>query len=474
MQKEFLKNIYLLLFINIIIKPIYILGIDVQVQNQVGDSEYGIYFAIFDFCFLFQVILDAGIQNYNSITVSQNRKTVAEQFAFVLGTKLLLIVLFFAAVFCFAFIFGYPKTYYKVIVLMAMIMSAQSLFLYFRSHFPALGLFKYENWLSALDKILMIFIIGFSIYIAKNISIINFMYGQLLAFGIAILVSIVLLRNKFRLSIEIDFSKSIALIKKSIPFALVFILMTLYTRMDGVMLERLIPDEGVSAGRYAKGFRLMDAANMIGYLFSVFLLPMFAKIIGDKKNPTQLTMTALKVQLTLALMISMSCWFYAKDILESKFLYDTVTAESINAFKFLMVGFIAMALSYIFGSLITASAKLKTLNLIFVFGIMINWSLNLYLIPRYQAVGAALATLITQFFVFFGQFILATSRFKLKYDLGFIWRVLLLVGIYFAVIYVLDEYLSIYWLLEVILFFMICIGISILLGFLRFSNSLRA
>lgn len=250
--------------------------------------------------------------------------------------------------------------------------------------------------------------------------------------------------------------------------------MTLYTRMDGVMLERLIPDEGVSAGRYAKGFRLMDAANMIGYLFSVFLLPMFAKIIGDKKNPTQLTMTALKVQLTLALMISMSCWFYAKDILESKFLYDTVTAESINAFKFLMVGFIAMALSYIFGSLITASAKLKTLNLIFVFGIMINWSLNLYLIPRYQAVGAALATLITQFFVFFGQFILATSRFKLKYDLGFIWRVLLLVGIYFAVIYVLDEYLSIYWLLEVILFFMICIGISILLGFLRFSNSLRA
>ena len=71
------------------------------------------------------------------------------------------------------------------------------------------------------------------------------------------------------------------------------LLMTLYNRLDPVMLGKLLPDKPncptaeintahVQVGIYANGFRLLDAANMIAYLFSVLLIPVFAQ--DDQKE----------------------------------------------------------------------------------------------------------------------------------------------------------------------------------------------
>jgi hypothetical protein len=64
MNREFLINTLFLVVINVIIKPFYIFGIDRAVQNRVGEVNYGIYFALFSFTFLFQIINDFGIQNF--------------------------------------------------------------------------------------------------------------------------------------------------------------------------------------------------------------------------------------------------------------------------------------------------------------------------------------------------------------------------------------------------------------------------
>jgi hypothetical protein len=72
MKKEFLFNLILLVGINLLIKPFYAFGIDLQVQNRVGLSEYGLYFALFNFSFLFQILTDLGIQQYNSRFIAQN------------------------------------------------------------------------------------------------------------------------------------------------------------------------------------------------------------------------------------------------------------------------------------------------------------------------------------------------------------------------------------------------------------------
>ncbi len=452
-----------------LIKPIYIIGIDAQVQDRVGDSEYGLYFAIFDFCFLFQVILDLGIQNYNSKYVSENREHIQTHFALVLGLKVALLVLFLAAIALAAILLGYPRSYYPIIGYMGLIMTFQTFYVYLRSHFSALGHYRMDTWLSIVDKLLMIGFIGCLLYVIKDITILKFMYAQIAALLIAVIIALVLLNRQFRLSIKFSIPEWKALLKKSLPFALVFILMTLYTRMDGVMLERLLDDDARSAGYYAKGFRLMDAANMIGYLFAMLLLPMYARLMHEKQSVTALLSTAAQIQFSITTIIAIGSWFYAEDILH--LIYTNINDEIVSAFKYLMISFWMMAMSYIYGSLITATGKLRVFNLLFVVGIVINWSLNLWLIPQYMAVGAAITTLITQIFVFGGQYLLVYTRFDISWQKSMVFKVLLLLGIYFVLGYTLYHFVEWYALLELSIFVILSIIISFLVGFLRFNSS---
>src|ERR1043165_847842 len=72
MQKVFFRNLAFLIALNVLIKPLWILGIDRTVQNVVGSSVYGIYFVLFNLSMLTQILLDAGISNYNNRYLAQN------------------------------------------------------------------------------------------------------------------------------------------------------------------------------------------------------------------------------------------------------------------------------------------------------------------------------------------------------------------------------------------------------------------
>ena len=55
-----------------LIKPFWIFGIDRTVQNMIGTEQYGLYYALFNFSFLFNIFLDLGITNFNNRNISQN------------------------------------------------------------------------------------------------------------------------------------------------------------------------------------------------------------------------------------------------------------------------------------------------------------------------------------------------------------------------------------------------------------------
>lgn len=408
-----------------------------------------------------------GLQNYNSMQVSSNRKKVSQIFSNVLSAKILLVLLFSIVVAAVGFVMYPEQKYLSIIFGLILIFSLQSMYIYLRSHFSAIGKFKTETYLSALDKLLMIFILGYFIYIAKDIDIQKFISGQVAAYLFAICVALFLLRKSFSVSVRFSFSETKALIRKSAPFALVVLLMTLYTRMDGVMLEALLDDNARSAGQYATGFRLMDAANVVGYLFAVLLLPMFANMMSEKKNLNPLIKEATGLLFSISTIISIASWFYAEDILT--LIYDDISTQNIVTFKYLMVSFWAMSMSYIFGSLITASGKLKKLNIIFIIGIIINWGLNLWLIPSEFAIGAAKATLITQSFVFFAQYVIALSQFKISYGSLFVGKGLLLLGIYFALSILLYRYVPVYWGFKLMTFIILSTIASFFAGFFRLS-----
>jgi len=76
----------------------------------------------------------------------------------------------------------------------------------------------------------------------------------------------------------------ITIIKQSLPFATLVLMMSFYNRIDPVLIERIRIDDGeLQSGIYAKAFRLFDASNQIAFLFAVLLLPIFSNMIKNNK-----------------------------------------------------------------------------------------------------------------------------------------------------------------------------------------------
>ena len=87
MQKKFLTNLGFLVLVNLLVKPFFILGIDAEVQNVVGAEDYGNYFALFNFTFLFNILNDLGTTNYNNRNVARNADQIDEFFPRMMGLR---------------------------------------------------------------------------------------------------------------------------------------------------------------------------------------------------------------------------------------------------------------------------------------------------------------------------------------------------------------------------------------------------
>ena len=64
MQRKFVTNLGFVVFLNLLIKGYWIVGIEVAVQNAVHPEQYGFYYAIFNFSFLLTLFLTT--QRYRS------------------------------------------------------------------------------------------------------------------------------------------------------------------------------------------------------------------------------------------------------------------------------------------------------------------------------------------------------------------------------------------------------------------------
>jgi O-antigen/teichoic acid export membrane protein len=425
MQRKFLTNLGLLLFLNLLIKPFWIFGIDRTVQNTVGVEDYGFYFVIFNFSFLFNILLDLGITNFNNRNIAQHNHLLNKHFSGILVLKFLLGVVYLLITFLVAvFIMGYSSDQLYLLSFLAFNQFLISFILYLRSNISGLLLFKTDSLLSILDRFLMILFCGLLLWGGiTNVpfKVEWFVYSQTAAYlaTAAIALLIVIRKSQFR-RLSWNWPFFLMIVKKSMPFALMVLLMTFYNRLDPVMLGGILGEEAGNeqAGIYAHGFRLLDAAAMISFLFSVLLIPIFSRMIKQKEPVEQMLKLSYTLIITLAVIVAVTSFFYSTEMMQ--LLYDADIAQSAPVFQLLMLGFVAISTTYIFGTLLTANGNLKELNIIAALSLIINVIINLILIPRLFAFGSAISSLSTQAFAAAAQVILVQRIFKFRINIRFL------------------------------------------------------
>ncbi|MFH1005817.1 MAG: oligosaccharide flippase family protein [Bacteroidota bacterium] len=419
MQKKFITNLAFLLFLNLLIKPFWVLGIDREVQNVVGAENYGIYFAIFNFTFLLNIILDVGITNFNNKNIAQNNHLLTKYFSSLVIMKFMLAVIYIILTAIIGLIIGYDYRIMKLLLILGMNQFLISFTAYLRSNIAGLHLFWVDSIVSVLDRFIMIILCLFLFRnpqwfgIEGNLDIMHYVYAQTVAYLATSVITFIIVISKTEF-FKFRFSRvfSIMIFKKSIPFAILIMLMAFYNRLDTVMLERMLPNGAEQSGIYAQAYRLLDATNMIAFLFAGLLLPIFSRMLKYKEPVEALVKLAFLLLIIPAVIIAIGCCFYSSELMS--LMYKEHIESSAVIFSLLMSCFAAISTTYIFGTLLTANGNLRELNLMATSGILINIVLNLFLIPRFQAVGSAVSSFVTQFLTAIMQVLIVQSIFKFK------------------------------------------------------------
>ena len=418
MQKKLLSGLFWLLLANLLVKPLWLLGIEVGVQNAVGNEAYGFYFAVFNLSYIFNILLDLGVTNFNTRNIARHPQLIGKHLSGILGIKLCLLGLYVVVTFTVGALLGYGSQEFRLLAWLCVAQALNSLILYLRSNFEGLLLFKWDSLFSVLDRVLMIVICGCLLWGPRlsvfdfHFTVFHFVYAQVAAYTLTALLALLVIGRKTHLRrIRWDRRFFLVILKKSAPFALLVLLMASYNRLDPILLRRLATD--ADAGIYAGAFRLLDALTMVCYLVSVPLLPVFSRLCRED-NGGELTGTLRLVFWPLMLFAvgsAVACSLLAEPLMQ--LFYHEGYAPYVPVFRVLIFGLVPIGITYIFGTLLTAGGRLRQLNLLATATLAINIAANLLLIPRLGAVGSAWAALTAQTFMAVAQLLLAVRIYRL-------------------------------------------------------------
>lgn len=223
--------------------------------------------------------------------------------------------------------------------------------------------------------------------------------------------------NIFLLAKEVNFTFNNLNIKKHLKplnFVFLYILSTsIYTMLDTIFLGLFSDDAHV--GFYTAGVRLAKFSIPFITAIGLTLLPKSSKTFfeGDKDEFYKLVGYSFNYIIVLAIPISGGMFLLAKELL---ILFSGVAfSNGIPVMKILAGMPLIIGLGYLFGIqiLVGAGKDREIFYSVFV-GMIISVLLNIFLIPRFQHIGASYANIvceicITGFYMYFVQ-----KHFSLK------------------------------------------------------------
>ncbi len=388
-NSRFFSSLGLLLLLNLLVKPAWIFAIDRVVQNRAGLANYGSYFSLFNLSVIFSFLLDWGLTTFLNRQLATSISFFSQLWQ-LLQAKLVFTGTYLLTLLLVAWLTGISN--WALLASLALVQIITSFFLFFRAIITARQQFQTDAWLSILDKTLMILVCGSILLLHRPLPVTTFALIQAACLAFALVVAI-LFSGRLR-PVTVDPQASQLPIREALPYALIVLLMAAHYRADGFLLERLHPSGPAETGLYAAAYRLLDAANMIGFLVASFLLPYIAHRWQQKKAIDNIVLTARHVLIMYGITIAVITWFLAPWI--DQFLYNNGGARGEDILRWSLPALVGYMLVHLYGTVLTAIGQIRLFCKLMAVALCINLLLNLLLIPTLGAKGCCIAAIVSQ------------------------------------------------------------------------------
>lgn len=197
------------------------------------------------------------------------------------------------------------------------------------------------------------------------------------------------------------------LIKAGLPFALASVFIIFYKLIDVSMLKYMIGRDEV-VGWYGAGVRLYNVLLFLPAALSAALFPALAELAGDRPRLTRATSAGVRLLLAFALPAGLLFFFQAGPLI-SLTLGDQY-GPTAPALRILGLTLPLVFAGYPLATLLKSTGGERTFAGISLGGGVVNILTNLYAIPRWEHVGAAATTLLTEALVLIAFIVAARSK----------------------------------------------------------------
>lgn len=435
--------------------------------RNLAPEDLGKFYLAISLSSIFLVIIDIGQANLLTREISRlkegDRKGAKDIIGQVMAFKLPLSVLAIASLVVLANLLDYPEITRNLIYISALIMSLDALSTSFFSVIRAFHNLKFESISSVATQliILSIGIVGLNLGFGIIFLMFNMLLGSLFRFGFAL--SLIIFKWHLSIRPEYDFVKLKALFFLTVPFALYGIFNKLYLYLDTVLLSKLAGDYYV--GLYQVAFKIIFALQFLPMAFIASLYPAFSAYWkkentppsplsrggemgntppappdgGEAQSPSLMEKSVLfslpsregnkgcvkpasQLQITferafnyltfISLPITIGIIAISDKII---LLFTDKYLEAIPALNIIMLSTFFIFVNFVLGSLLNACDRQKentrNMSIVLIFSVI----LNIILIPKYHALGAAITVTATNILMFTLSLLYAKKIVELRF-----------------------------------------------------------
>lgn len=394
MQKQLLKDSAVYVGGSIIVQALGFVGL-VLLMQFLPVAEYGKYIYIIEFITIFGFFADGGLNQLIVRETTQNPEKIRYIYSKAQSAQLVISCI----ILVFIVLVSYPLNSsedFLFIMIYGMSVVIAAYFAPMLAIIVASGrkelIFYKDVTLSTVRLIFMIAGILLKQPIIYFISL-----GFLNCFVLLLLYLYTRWKKEFNyfFKTRTDLSESFSFMKQGLLFTILMAANVIYNKIDIIMLEKIVGSTEV--GYYSGATRFIYPFMFISTAFMTAIFPTLAKHAKDRETFVKIQYTALYYLGGLGILLSSALFICANFIFS--FFFDNKYDGSIPVFK-VLVWYLAVV--FIYGSIsnnLVAKNKVRFLVILNVLMIAVNIGINIFMIPKYGALGAALTTMVCELLI---------------------------------------------------------------------------
>lgn len=372
----------------------------IVVVRSLGSDGYGQYSLIYAFPAMFAWLAEFGTSNIITRKMSQSPENASKIWSTNLILSVILSGLALIAMYVTSILVGYNKEMFYLFSLSAIELI---LFIPWRS-VDCVFQAKLQQWRSVVATLIRqsLWLLVLLLITKQSSSLMHLVVIRTGIAAIEIILFLVFVRPLIGFQFSFSISLTLDILKKAWPLALSLLSISIYHRIDRVLIERFLTAKDL--GLYATADNLIGLMSIVPTAFMMSAYPLLCRQMDNINNFEFIAITSFRWLLIIQTALAGIFVLLGKSLIV--LVYGVEFSFSANILHVLAIAQIAVCYGVVISQILVAQDLQFYITISTVSGAIINLLGNLWLLPSYGVIGAAWVTVFSYFLTSVGMYLL--------------------------------------------------------------------